>query len=113
MSKITSVVALIVNILKIFGFIPLFVDKNGVFANFVNFSFLTLSIVFWTVNLHYRLYAIENILNGQVLSLLGLQQRIIIPYFLIILLIIGSMVGKKKMQTIVRLFEEFDERVSE
>lgn len=112
MSEITSVAAPIVNILKIFGFIPIFIDRDGFLVNFINFAFLILSIVFWTKNLKYRLYAVDNLFNGQVLSILGLQQRIIIPYFLIILLIFGSMVGKKKMRAIVRLFEEFDEKVS-
>lgn len=111
--KVTIAASPIVKILKIFGFIPIFIDKDGVLANLINFSFLIFSITIWTKNLIIRLSAVNLLFEAQVLSILGLKLRIILPYCLIILLIFGSLVGRKKMQNIILAFDAFDEKVSE
>lgn len=111
MKNLRTAASQIVNSLKFFGFIPIFTEKRGSFANLINITFLIVALIFWTINLILRLNAISAFPNEQVLSILGLKLRIILPYVFVILLIFGSLVGQKKVLSIIDGFDEFDEKV--
>lgn len=111
MTKITTVISPIINILKFLGFLPIFIEKNGNFVNSINFLQLILSLIFWSFILLNRLEILEDVFYGQILSLLGLKLRIVLPYFTKITLALTSFIWREKLREIFRKIDEFNEKV--
>lgn len=112
MDKVIFSTAPVLKILKHLGVIPLFISTDEALKIFFNFIFAFILLLFWIFNFTVRFEAVEYLAtNDAPITVVGFQLRLILPFALLAMLIVGGQIYRKKYQKIVTKIYQFDKKV--
>jgi hypothetical protein len=109
MDELKFSISPVLKILKFYGLIPISNVENKIL---INLFFALISASFWIFNYYLRYGAMNFLLGNEMpITTIGLQVRIFFPLAMILVMIGGSQIFRKKFEEIMKNIFDVDKKV--